>query len=168
MGVHSSVICGKKQVEDVGRDEMVSWTACICWHLWCLAGYVQVPYAQFMTSLYNCAAMCCTGRSQTKYTIVTFLPFAHEPQGTACCTCFSRLQPARFRAVLDRGCSRFGSRSKSYESLLQHVGNVLMQIMLMEVADRIREQLGTSYPQDGPLQKLTAAMPSLIMMTSNP
>ena len=24
MGVHSSVICGKKQVEDVGRDEMVS------------------------------------------------------------------------------------------------------------------------------------------------
>lgn len=73
MGVHSSVICGKKQVEDVGRDEMVSWTACICWHLWCLAGYVQVPYAQFMTSLYNCAAMCCTGRSQTEYTIVTIV-----------------------------------------------------------------------------------------------
>lgn len=27
MGVHSSVICGKKQVEDVGRDEMVSCNA---------------------------------------------------------------------------------------------------------------------------------------------
>jgi len=39
--------------------------------------------------------------------------------------------------------------------------HVSMQIMLMEVADRIREQLGTSYPQDGPLQKLSAAMPSL-------
>lgn len=37
-----------------------------------------------------------------------------------------------------------------------------MQIMLMEVSDRIREQLGTSYPQDGPLQKFTAAMPSVL------
>ena len=27
MGVHSSVICGKKQVEDVGREEMVSCNA---------------------------------------------------------------------------------------------------------------------------------------------
>ncbi|KAL3143066.1 hypothetical protein ABBQ38_003341 [Trebouxia sp. C0009 RCD-2024] len=35
-------------------------------------------------------------------------------------------------------------------------------IMLMEVSDRIREQLGTSYPQDGPLQKFTAAMPSVL------
>ena len=37
-----------------------------------------------------------------------------------------------------------------------------MQIMLMEVSDRIREQLGTSYPQDGPLQKITAAIPSMM------
>ncbi len=59
--------------------------------------------------------------------------------------------------MLDIGCSRF---AKS-ESSLRHLGDVLLQIMLMEVADRIREQLGTSYPQDGPLQKLTAAMPSL-------
>lgn len=48
-------------------------------------------------------------------------------------------------------------------TFLCNMGNahVLMQIMLMEIADRIREQLGTSYPQDGPLQKLSAAMPSL-------
>ena len=38
----------------------------------------------------------------------------------------------------------------------------LVQVMLMEVSDRIREQLGTSYPQDGPLQKITAAIPSLM------
>ncbi len=93
--------------------------------------------------------------------MVAFLPFAHVPLGTTCCTCFSRLQPARFQAMLDRGCSRFCPRSKVCESYLQHTVNVLMQIMLMEVADRIREQLGTSYPQDGPLQKLTAAIPSL-------
>ncbi len=37
MGVHSSVICGKKQVEDVGRDEMVSrfCAACLLEHLDC-------------------------------------------------------------------------------------------------------------------------------------
>jgi hypothetical protein len=51
----------------------------------------------------------------------------------------------------------------TFATFLCNVGkaHALMQIMLMEVADRIREQLGTSYPQDGPLQKLTAAMPSL-------
>ena len=37
-----------------------------------------------------------------------------------------------------------------------------LQIMLMEVSDRIREQIGISYPQDGPLQKITAALPSLM------
>ena len=59
MGVHSSVICGKKQVEDVGRDEMVSWTACVCKHLQCL-DYVQVPYAQFISTLH------CTKRQATR------------------------------------------------------------------------------------------------------
>lgn len=41
MGVHSAVICGKKQVEDVGRDEMVSWSACLC-NAWTM---LQVPYS---------------------------------------------------------------------------------------------------------------------------
>ena len=37
----------------------------------------------------------------------------------------------------------------------------MLQIMLMEVSDRIREQVGVSYPQDGMAQKLVAALPSL-------
>ncbi len=82
MGVHSSVICGNKQVEDVGRDEMVSWTACICWHLQCLGSCIQVPYAQFITTLYNCAAMCCTGQQVTNK--------VHHCHLSAICACTSR------------------------------------------------------------------------------
>lgn len=33
--------------------------------------------------------------------------------------------------------------------------------MLMETADRIREQIGVTYPEDGMLQKLTASLPAL-------
>jgi hypothetical protein len=81
MGVHSSVICGKKQVEDVGRDEMVSWTSCTCWHLRCL-DCVQEPCTQFIITLHNCPAMCCTGWQVTHK--------AHHGRLSAICACASR------------------------------------------------------------------------------
>ncbi len=83
MGVHSSVSCGKKQVEDVGRDEMVSRTACVCWHLQSL-DYAQVPYAWFITTLHNCAAMCCTGRH------MHVINKAHHCHLSAICACAAR------------------------------------------------------------------------------
>ena len=36
-----------------------------------------------------------------------------------------------------------------------------LQVMLMEVCDRIREQVGVSYSEDGAVQKLVTSLPSL-------
>ena len=38
---------------------------------------------------------------------------------------------------------------------------LLLQVMLMETADRIREQIGVQYPEDGLLHKITTSIPSL-------
>ena len=38
---------------------------------------------------------------------------------------------------------------------------VCLQVMLMEVCDRIREEVGVSYPEDGVVQKLVTSLPSL-------